>query len=703
MQTVSIIIPSFNAKGLLKENIPVLYAQVQQGQPLYSYEIIVVDDGSTDGTAEFVQENFSFCKLVVLDKNYGFSYAINRGVLEAGADIIYLLNSDVKVCAGFLKPLLAHFQDKDVFAVSSYDISETGDMAHSQHKTNIPLVKFKFGIFWYWYAPFKNLELNPVETYCVSGGHTAYDRQKFLSLNGYDPLFKPIYGEDGDICWRAWKRGWKSLVEPKSMVRHESRGTMGKLHSLFSLQKIHWKNRFLVTWKNITAKPLFLKHLLFLMPELFICPFIGKKEFSLGFFAALKQLPDLIKARRRDRIDNEVYSDRALFKRFSRLPQTAPFKILYLHETAKLSGAEESLFNLVFFLDKDIFEPFFILPEEGKLSRKLQQIGVKLFIVALPKIRGIRGVIPALRKIMRIASDNNIQLLHTNSIRTHMYGAYVAKSKNIPIIWHERNLIIREIIDPDRVFLFLPNKIICNSYAIMKRFIRNNRIEDNPESKITVVYNGVDLVRFNPKINGNEIREKFGIGQDEVVVGIASRLGPPKCHHIFFRAAQIVLNDKRYRRDNIRFLIAGDAVFDKDKWREAYLKKFVQDLGIAQRVIFLGFCDDMPKVFAAMDIFVLASDAEACGRVLLEAMACAKPIVATGSGGTPEIVKSGLTGILVPPRNPKALAKAINELLDDKTKRLEMGEAGRKRAEALFRIEENVQKITREYDKLLKQ
>lgn len=703
MKSISVIIPSFNAKEFLEENVPVLYAELQQSQPALYYEIIIVDDGSTDGTKEFVQESLSFCRLIVLGKNYGFAHAVNRGVSEAGGEIVYLLNSDVKVCNGFLEPLFSHFTDKDVFAVSSYDISESGDIVHPGYKINIPLVRFKFGVFWYWYAPFENPELNPVQTYCVSGGHTAYSKEKFLSLNGYDEILKPIYGEDGDICWRAWKRGWKSLIEPKSRVWHRPRGTMRKFHSLSYLQKIHWKNRFLVTWKNLSAKPLLLKHILFLMPELLICPFIGRKDFNSGFFLALKQLPGLIRSRRRDRVKNEIYSDRAFFKRFSRLAPAQPYKILYLHETAKFSGAEESLFNLASFLDKKIFEPFFILPEEGRLTRKLEQIGVKFFIVSLPKIRGLRGVIPASRKILQIVLENDIQLLHTNSIRTHIYGAYAAKRKGIPIIWHERNLIINELIDPDRLFSFLPDRIICNSYAIMRRFIHNDIIRDELKSKLMVVYNGVNTERFNPKINGNELREKFGIGPDETVVGIASRLGPPKCHHIFFKAAQLVLSDKRYRQEKIRFIIAGDAVFDKDKWREAYLKKFVQDLGIAQRVIFLGFCEDMPKVFAAMDIFVLASDAEACGRVLLEAMACGKPIVATDSGGTPEIVEDGLTGILVPPRNPRALAKGIIKLLDDKIKRVEMGEAGRKRAQALFRIEDNVSKITREYIRLLQE
>jgi len=115
--SLSIIIPNFNGKELLKENLPVLLEHAFAGgnHP----EIIVVDDGSSDGSAEFLRDNFPQIKVIPLPQNHGFAYACNAGVNEAKGEIIYLLNSDVKVCAGFLEPLLAHFDKDDIFAVGS--------------------------------------------------------------------------------------------------------------------------------------------------------------------------------------------------------------------------------------------------------------------------------------------------------------------------------------------------------------------------------------------------------------------------------------------------------------------------------------------------------------------------------------------------------------------------------------------------------
>jgi glycosyltransferase involved in cell wall biosynthesis len=378
------------------------------------------------------------------------------------------------------------------------------------------------------------------------------------------------------------------------------------------------------------------------------------------------------------------------------------YNILYLHETSRFSGAEESLFNLMRFQNHNLFNAFFILPEAGQFSDKLEDIGIKVFIVSLPRIRRIRGVMLSVKKILRIAKENNIHLLHTNSIRTHMYGAYVAKKLKIPIIWHERNLITKEIFDPDRLFSFLADKIICNSYAIARRFLRKDTVLQSNNSKIAVIYNGVDTERFNPGINGQALRREFGIRSDEIVIGIASRFGADKGHDTFLKAAKILLSHEEYEKIPLRFLIVGNAVFAKDKWREDYLRKMAKDLGIADKIIFTGFRQDMPQVYAAMDIFVLASEAEPCGRVLFEAMASAKPIIATNSGGTPEIVKEAITGFLVKPKQPQELAQKIGWLVNNLAKAKMMAEAGWKRIEADFKIGRNVAEIEAVYAELLK-
>lgn len=372
------------------------------------------------------------------------------------------------------------------------------------------------------------------------------------------------------------------------------------------------------------------------------------------------------------------------------------FNILYLHETAKFSGAEESLLNLIRFLDREKFTPFFILPEPGQFAKKLQEADIKVFVIPLPKIRGILGVWPCAKKLFKIARENNIHLLHTNSTRTHMYGIYVARKLKIPIIWHERNVLVHERIDLDRLFSFLPDTIICNSLAIANRFLADKNL---PE-KVKIIYNGVDTQRFNPTVDPKPIREEFNIRPDEVLIGIGSRFNPIKGHETFFLAAATLLQDKILITPQLRFLVIGGAVFDKDKRREKYLKDLVRELNISESVTFAGVRDDMPQIYAAMDIFVLPSLTEGCGRVILEAMASGKPVVATNTGGTPEIVKDKISGFLIKPRKPALMAERISWLVNNPERAKKMGEEGRKLAQEKFRIETNVAKIEEVYKEL---
>lgn len=367
--------------------------------------------------------------------------------------------------------------------------------------------------------------------------------------------------------------------------------------------------------------------------------------------------------------------------------------ILYLHETSKFAGAEESLLNLAKFLDKGRFTPNFILPEEGLLKDKLEAIGVKVFVVPMPKIRRVVGVIPAARRILSIARENNISLLHTNSIRTHFYGLHVARKLKLPIIWHQRNLLTRELLDPDRLFSSLADVIICNSCAVARRFLKKGTLSD----KVRVVYNGVDTERFSPAISPDRFRREFGIGESEKIVGIASRFDKRKGHEDFFKAAKEVIRLEK----NVRFLVVGGAVFDNHEEREQYLRDRVKSLDLKDRVIFSGFRQDMPEVYAAIDIFVLPSLQEACARVLLEAMASGKPVIATSLGGNPEIVVDEVTGILVPAKDARALAQAMLRLIREPDTARQMGEAGRKRIQECFTIAENLVKIEFIYGELL--
>jgi glycosyltransferase involved in cell wall biosynthesis len=365
--------------------------------------------------------------------------------------------------------------------------------------------------------------------------------------------------------------------------------------------------------------------------------------------------------------------------------------ILYIHETSQISGAENSLFNLVVNRNKTRFKPYFILPEQGPFVDLLKQYSIDVELVKLPQIRRIFGIFNALKSINSYVKKNRINIIHTNSIRNHIYGAIISKFNRIPIIWHERNLVTYERIDLDNFFSFLPDKIICNSRAIADRFRKSK--------KVITIYNGVAIDKFNPDIKNERIKTELGINPDEILIGSTSRLGPDKGQEFLLKAAKIVL-DKIPNKRQIKFLIVGSSVFEENKQQEYFLKRLTKELKLENNVVFTGYRTDMPDLYSIIDIFVLTSYAEPCGRVILEAMASGKPVIGTNTGGTPELVDDTCS-ILIPPKDIILLSDAIIELINNKCKRLEMGKNARKRIEDLFNIQKNVAQIQNIYSKLL--
>ncbi|RJO64268.1 MAG: glycosyltransferase family 1 protein [Candidatus Omnitrophota bacterium] len=370
--------------------------------------------------------------------------------------------------------------------------------------------------------------------------------------------------------------------------------------------------------------------------------------------------------------------------------------IAIVHEFHEIAGAENSLLYLARNIDRNRFNLIFVLPRQGQFWEELKKIGTDVDFCEFPKIRGLHGVGKALRFLSDFVKKKNISLIHSNSIRTHIYSTIAARRNRIPVIWHQRNLLIHELIDPDSLLSFLPDKIICNSYAVARRF---SILRFLPK-KVTVIYNGVDTNRFRPDITGEIVRKEFDIRPSEAVIGIASRFHENKNHETFLKAVRIICSRHR-GPDSLKFLIVGASVFEEDRGRELYLRDFVRLQGIQDKVIFTGFRKDMPEAYAAMDILVISSFREACGRVIIEAMSSGKPVIGSNTGGNRELIVDAKTGILFSASDPKALAEAISYLVQHKDVARAMGETGRKRVEQYFDIRVNVKKTEAVYGELL--
>ncbi|MCX7968833.1 MAG: glycosyltransferase family 2 protein [Armatimonadetes bacterium] len=243
MKAASVVIANWNGKHLLEQFLPSVVEAIRDCD-----EIIVVDNGSTDGSVEFLRSRFPQVRLITLPRNYGFSIANNLGALMAKNEIIVLLNNDMKPEKDFLEPMLEHFDDPDVFAVGAKLLRFDG----SPDFTNLARLVVSGGVI------FGTSELDgnrlklvkkPEEQFHAPGGGSAFDRKKFLALGGFDPLFSPAYFEDMDLSLRALQKGWRIIYEPRSVIWHLSAQT-GRVKPRWFFELVSYRNFWLYNFLN---------------------------------------------------------------------------------------------------------------------------------------------------------------------------------------------------------------------------------------------------------------------------------------------------------------------------------------------------------------------------------------------------------------------------------------------------------------------
>ena len=367
-----------------------------------------------------------------------------------------------------------------------------------------------------------------------------------------------------------------------------------------------------------------------------------------------------------------------------------PVDILYMHDSGVLGGAENSLLNLTTNLDPARFRPHVLCHSEGGFPERVREAGFTVDFCEFPLLKRPSPVriFSAVGRMARIARQRNAALVHSNTPRSNFYAAFTARRVGVPVVWHARNLLVPGMIDIDNHLSFLTDRILCNSDAIRERF--------KGKTKAITIINGVNFQIFDRAISGSPVRQELGIPGEAVVMGMTIRLEPEKGHDCFLRAARTILDEV----PDAWFLIVGKAFVNADE-REAEVRALADQMGVGHRTTFAGFRRDIPAVLAAMDLLVLAAEAEPCGRVLFEAMAMALPIVGTNTGGTPEIVADGETGILFDPGQSDVLARHVIALCMERDRRLAMGNAGYERAKRMFSIQAHVKKTERVYSELL--
>lgn len=308
MRSVSVVIPSYNGRKLLERNLPpLLEAASRHGAPV---EVIVVDDAGGDDTVRFLAERFPEVAVIANDRNLGFAETMNRGIFAARHEIVLALNNDVLVGDDLFDRALGWFDDPAVFSV-------TPDMVDPRRGESQAITMLKPGVCWFRTRNLQPADLPSLEgeipLFFASGGASFYHAEKLRLLGGFDPIYHPFYVEDLDLSYRAWKAGWKCLMEPGTRVYHETSSTIGSLHRKRRIKFIGDRNRTLFLWLNITDRSLVLRYFLCL-PFSMLYDIVSFRKYKfVGFFWALRYLTRIPALRERRKSVFRV-SDRAVFR-----------------------------------------------------------------------------------------------------------------------------------------------------------------------------------------------------------------------------------------------------------------------------------------------------------------------------------------------------------------------------------------------------
>jgi glycosyltransferase involved in cell wall biosynthesis len=372
--------------------------------------------------------------------------------------------------------------------------------------------------------------------------------------------------------------------------------------------------------------------------------------------------------------------------------------VLFLaHDSGLKGGAQRSLFDLLSGFDRAVIAPTLVAPGEGPMTEAARAIGVPTYTTEIKRwveyhdhtypgrrlhlaavTRDLRGRAAAIASIIE---RHEVGVVYTNTI-TCIEGALAARLTRRPHVWHVRESIqgnssLRAAV-PVRVAHALVDRL-ADHIIWSSRFLADRGYPMLATRKRTsVVYNGIDTVQLGPNpCSRPEWAEVLGIALDTQIVACVGHLLPVKDQIAVVHAAALL---KKSGHHNVCFLLVGDGDLSYRK----HVIAEVGRLGLCEMFRILGWRDDIDKLLPAVDVLISASRQESFGRTVVEAMACAVPVVSTRCGGPEEIVVDGRTGYLVSVDAPAQLAGATARLLDDPGLARRLGKAGRRHVERQF-------------------
>jgi glycosyltransferase involved in cell wall biosynthesis len=377
------------------------------------------------------------------------------------------------------------------------------------------------------------------------------------------------------------------------------------------------------------------------------------------------------------------------------VPRAEPRTVLYVSWAPFFSGAERALVILVENLDPRRYRPVVALGTRGQLESELQARGVRTACIpiAYTGLRTALSWMKSVSRLARLARRERALLVHANDVPSFQPAGYAARLLGLPALTHVRF--------PDTragfAWFLKPGFTRALFVSAALRDAALAEAADLFSARSEVLHDGVPLPPLPNEQGRRDLRRELGLPDDRAVVAFTGQIAEIKGIWDFLDAVALLVK----RPAPAMFAVLGDDLRGGGELRRK-MEAAATARGLSSHVRFLGFRPDAPRLIPAFDIVAVPSHVEPLGNATLEAMAAARPVVGSRIGGIPEMIVDGETGCLVPPRDPRRLADAIDSLTADPARAAALGAAGRRRAEREFSVETHARRAQATYDGVLR-
>ena len=708
---VSVILPTHNRAPLLREAIESVLAQT-----FFDWELVVVDDGSTDGTTESVRllaEKVGRIRYLRQEKK-GVSAARNRGVAEASGEWVAFLDDDDLWLPEKLEKQLAFASQHPEcgFLYGRADVVDEEGQTVASTPSGSPKTTLE-GLV--------QENTIPILTVLVR-------KSLIQAVGGFDESLD--VAEDYDLWLRLTREtsfGFQNeqlgtyrerfRIVPETAARHYQ----AKARVLGKLAAVVRETPLYPTVIRRLVGQQYLSSLLFLLKGETeearvslkkILSYTRKAPFSGRYRLAAKAL-FFLAIRRWKRVSRwaiERMARRCTFMKEDHLKLKSLLspsslggakeggrRVLYFEAGSGRGGSSASLYRLVKVLRGNGITPLLAAKQEGPNIEKIRALGIRTFLV--PTFKGKwRRLLSEILFLRSLCLKEKVEIVHLNTgVVSGLSALFVAKLLKIPVVSHARG--------NETMFMGHLARMAArwvDEYVCVSSFVREAYGLDRfkPKEAVKTLYDGLEPEAFSidPLVREDR-RRMLRLSEKDVAVGMFARFVEGKGQDQFLYAARELL--RNHGGDNVSFFLVGADGVQNENPYEKRIRDLAKELSLEKKVTFVEWQSDVKPTLSAMDMVVLPSFGEGLGLALLEAMALGKAVVATNVGGIPELIQNGKEGLLVPPQDPFLLAGAIQELIVDPTKRKNMSELARMKALTHFSIEKVAGELLGSYGRLL--